>query len=158
MTLGLGGGCHWCTEAIFARLSGVSSVAQGWISSVAPHETFSEAIKLQFDHERIPLEVIIHVHLLTHSSTSHHTMRHKYRSAIYTINESDAQAARASLATLQSHFQQSLITQILPLDAFRLNSEQYLDYYFKNPDKPFCKTYIDPKIRQITSEFSSYLP
>ncbi|WP_421892428.1 peptide-methionine (S)-S-oxide reductase [Marinoscillum sp.] len=156
MTLGLGGGCHWCTEAVFARLKGVSAVSQGWISSVAPNEAFSEAIEVQFDPEIIPLEVIIHIHLRTHSSASEHAMRHKYRSAIYTVRESDALAAEASLAALQPHFPQPLITQVLPLVAFRLNSEEYLDYYLKNPEKPFCKTYIDPKIRQITHDFSPY--
>ena len=47
--IGFGGGCHWCTEAIFQALNGVESVEQGWISSLNPYDTFSEAVIVHFN-------------------------------------------------------------------------------------------------------------
>ncbi|WP_317040044.1 peptide-methionine (S)-S-oxide reductase [Flavobacterium tructae] len=89
-TIGFGGGCHWCTEAVFDFFKGVTNVQQGWIKSEAPDDTFSEAVLVDFDSRIIPLEVLIEAHLITHSSTSNHSMREKYRSAIYFFDRNEA--------------------------------------------------------------------
>ena len=81
--VGFGGGCHWCTEAVFQQIRGVSKVDQGWIASVVPHDTFSEAVIVHFDPRIIKLDQLIEIHLKTHSCTSSHPMRSKYRSAVY---------------------------------------------------------------------------
>ncbi len=81
--VGFGGGCHWCTEAVFQSLRGVESVEQGWIKSDPPFDTFSEAVIVAFDTLVISLEVLIDVHLRTHASQVDHSFRSKYRSAVY---------------------------------------------------------------------------
>lgn len=73
--IGFGGGCHWCTEAVFQSLKGVKSVQQGWIASKNEHFEFSEAVIVDFDPSSIPLKVLIEIHLHTHKSTSEHSMR-----------------------------------------------------------------------------------
>lgn len=152
--IGFGGGCHWCTEAVFASLKGVAKVDQGWISSEPPHDTLSEAVLVHFDPSIINLSVLIEIHLLTHASTSNHSMRGKYRSAIYSFS-SNNQRAQQSLETLSEHFDSPLVTKILPYLAFESSPEQYQDYYLKNQGKPFCETHINPKLQLLMKEFRS---
>jgi peptide methionine sulfoxide reductase MsrA len=83
--VGFGGGCHWCTEAAFAALRGVIRVEQGFIRADAPDDNFSEAVLLTFRPEKISVGSLIEIHLRTHSSTSNHSMRRKYRSAVYAL-------------------------------------------------------------------------
>lgn len=68
--MGSGGGCHWCTEAVFQALCGVSNVEQGYIKSLPPHDSFFEAVVVTLDPKDIPLDVLIYVHLRTHASMS----------------------------------------------------------------------------------------
>lgn len=75
--IGFGGGCHWCTEAVFNALSGIINVQQGFIKSPAPNDYFSEAVIVEFEPNEIPIETLIEIHLRTHSSTSDHKMRKK---------------------------------------------------------------------------------
>ncbi len=147
--IGLGGGCHWCTEAVFLSLKGVKSVKQGWISSTGPHTEFSEAVLVEFNQDEISLNDLIEIHLNTHSSTSDHSMRQKYRSAVYVLSEEDSVKVSNVLVDLQTSFEKPLITKVLPFKAFKINEEDYQDYYYKNPEKPFCQTYIKPKLEEV---------
>ena len=71
--IAFGGGCHWCTEAIFQSLRGVQKVEQGWISSTHPGaSTLSEAVIVHFETSLISLDTLIEVHLSTHNATSNH--------------------------------------------------------------------------------------
>ncbi|PPK98902.1 peptide-methionine (S)-S-oxide reductase [Parapedobacter indicus] len=150
--IGFGGGCHWCTEAIFQALHGVELVEQGWISSVSPYDTFSEAVIVHFTKD-INLEVLIEVHLLTHSSASAHSMRDKYRSAVYYFDDNDKAVIESVIGKLALENDTSYITQVLPFVDFRLNSENYLNYYKKDKHKPFCLTNINPKLTAIRKKF-----
>ena len=154
--IGLGGGCHWCTEAVFQSLRGVTDVAQGFISLISPHDTYSEAVIVTFDATEIPLTTLIDVHLRTHASTSAHKMRSKYRSAVYTHDAEQAEQMRAYLARQQAEFDNALITQTLPLVAFKPSDERFQNYYATDGTRPFCTTYIDPKLALIRREFARY--
>ena len=151
---GFGGGCHWCTEAVFSSLKGVRSVQQGWIASVGNNASFSEGILVEYDDAIITFDTLIAIHLYTHSSTSQHSMRSRYRSAIYTFDEFDALLASNAIEVLQCEFKNPIITQVVPYMEFILSREELLDYYFSNPQKPFCKLYINPKLRLIRERFS----
>ncbi|MEM9076169.1 MAG: peptide-methionine (S)-S-oxide reductase [Bacteroidota bacterium] len=76
--IGLGGGCHWCTEAVFSSLNDVIRVEQGFISS-NEESAFSEAVIVHYDSNAISLKDLVGIHLYTHKSTSDHSMRAKYR-------------------------------------------------------------------------------
>ena len=154
--IGFGGGCHWCTEAVFQALIGVNSVKQGWIASTKENTEFSEAVIIEYNTTIIPLEVLIEIHLLTHKSTSKHSMRKKYRSAIYTFNEMENASINLILKKLQSNFKTKLITQVLPFKTFKPSREAITNYYTKNPEKPFCKTYINPKLKILINQFSEF--
>ena len=155
--IGFGGGCHWCTEAVFQSLKGVELVEQGWIASTAPNTSFSEAIIIHFNPDIISLKALIEIHLHTHKSTSLHTMRKKYRSAIYYFSKNQKQAASAYIISLQKNFSEKIITEILPYASFKSSLEMHQNYYYQNPEKPFCKNYIDPKLRLLLEKFSSHV-
>lgn len=86
--IAFGGGCHWCTEAIFQQLRGFSQVEQGWISSTHSEATTpSEAVIVHFDRSIISLDILTEIHLFTHNATSNHNLREKYRSAVYIFSD-----------------------------------------------------------------------
>ncbi|NAS11568.1 peptide-methionine (S)-S-oxide reductase [Poritiphilus flavus] len=155
--IAFGGGCHWCTEAVFQSLRGVHSVEQGFVSPDSTDRSFSEAVIVTYDSEMITLKDLSLIHLFTHESTSKHSMRTKYRSAIYTFNKMDEEFLFQIWDELQAEFQSKLITQILPFKEFRASDEQFQNYYRKDPGKPFCKRYIHPKLELLRRLFSSHL-
>jgi len=152
--IGFGGGCHWCTEAVFQSLKGVQKVDQGWISSNGENEDFSEAVIVHFDQEKIKLELLISIHLNTHSCTSTHQLRKKYRSAVYSFSSAQYEESIAILNNLQSQFSKPIITKVLHFVEFKGNKEVYQNYYLKNPENQFCRTYIHPKLKLLRDEFS----
>jgi len=147
--IGLGGGCHWCTEAVFQSLADVTMVEQGFIASTNEHKPFSEAVIVHFNPNKINLKALIRIHLHSHQSTSDHSFRKKYRSAIYFYDEAQKSECELILSSLQSDFEQELITQIIPFGSFKASDEMFQDYYKKRPDAPFCKRYITPKLSRL---------
>ena len=154
--IGLGGSCHWCTEAVFQSLRGVSRVEQGWISAEEARD-FHEAVIVHFNEDDISLEILIEVHLHTHNSTSDHSMRKKYRSAVYTFTADQKEEVDKILEKLQADFAEPLVTRSYMYKSFRSSEESFRNYYLKNPDKPFCKSYIDPKLKLILDKFKKYV-
>ena len=155
--LGLGGGCHWCTEAVFESLAGVASVEQGHFRSDPPHEAWSEGARVAFDERRLPLGVLLEVHLRTHASTSAHSFRERYRSAVYAGDGTVAARVRAELARLQPGFDAPLVTRVLADRGFRESPPEFRGYYRTGPDRPFCRTYIDPKLARLRRDFAGHL-
>ena len=155
--IALGGGCHWCTEAVFQALKGVEKVEQGYVASAIPYDAFSEAVIVHFEPEIIPLKMLIEIHLHTHKSTSNHSFRSKYRSAIYCFSEEQKREVQRILAQLQKEFKDPLVTQILPFQPFQASRESLHDYYRRNPEKPFCERYIAPKLQFLLKQYSNRL-
>jgi len=154
--IGFGGGCHWCTEAIFQALRGVHQVEQGFIRSIPPQQSWSEAVIVQFDTAVIDLPTLIEVHVRTHSATSNHSMRRKYRSAVYTFSGEQAADAHFALKRLQRDFEAPIVTRVLAFEDFRPSDARFQSYYVTNPERPFCKTYIEPKLADIRRRFAAY--
>ena len=154
--IGFGGGCHWCTEAVFQSLKGVSSVEQGYISSIEDNSNLSEAVIVHFNPKVIPLHILVEVHLLTHNSTSNHSRRNTYRSAIYYFEVAHKNQIEEILVEKRRLFDKSIITKILRFNTFKSSREAILNYYSKNPKLPFCKTYIHPKLKFLKSKYSKY--
>jgi len=155
--IGFGGGCHWCTEAVFQSLIGVGNVQQGWIASEGENTAFSEAIIVTYDPKIIDLKTLVAIHLRTHKSTVEHSMRNKYRSAIYTNSKSQIAEVVTIIKELQAKFEKLIITKKLPFIEFKEAEEVFQNYYQKNPTKPFCTTYIDPKLKLLLTKFKKYI-
>lgn len=147
--IALGGGCHWCTEAVFQSLRGVARVQQGWASALDAPARFSEAVVVHFDPGVIPLEVLVAVHLHTHSCTSMHALRGKYRSAVYADKPAQAEAVAVAIAANQPDFDAPILTEVVRLARFRENVPRYRNYYRTDPGRPFCRRFIAPKLVEV---------
>lgn len=154
-TIGFGGGCHWYTEAVFDSLRGVASVKQGWITPKSI-DAYSEAVLLRYDPKIIPLRILIHIHILTHNSTSNHSMRSKYRSAVYVIDDITMEKSNTILQELQTEFDKELVTKVYEFGGFLPSPKKYRKYYQKHATKGFCRTYIDPKLALLREQFNAY--
>ncbi len=154
--IGLGGGCHWCTEAVFQSLIGVSKVEQGYVVSFGETSAFSEAVVVHFERSLISLDVLIEIHLHTHKSTSDHSMMSKYRSAVYVFSEEQKKESKVMIMNFQKDFGNNLITEVLAFSLFNPSREQITDYYYKNPEKPFCERFIQPKLKILLQKFSKH--
>ncbi len=151
--IGFGGGCHWCTEAVFQSLHGVENVEQGFIRATPPDDDWSEAVIVHFDPMQISLHILVDVHLHTHSATNAHGLRAKYRSAVYVFDDANAAGAKAALQQTQQDFDTPLITRVLPQVDFRPSDPRYHNYYRSNPERPFCQRHIDPKLALLRKQF-----
>lgn len=130
---------------------------QGFARSHPPADQYSEAVLVDFDDKQIPLDVLIEIHLRTHSSSSAHTMRMKYRSAVYVVDAVMSDVCVAVLEQLQNDFDRPLITQVLQLVDFRSSPARYQNYYSTDPEKPFCTAYIEPKLALLRRRYSALL-
>ena len=155
--IALGGGCHWCTEAVFQSLIGVTKVDQGYVASINENSTFSEAVIVHFNSNQIVLKTLIEIRLHTHKSTSNHSMREKYRSAVYTFSVEQERHCNSIIEELQKEFNNQLITKVYPFKTFKTSREAIQNYYQKKSNKPFCETYINPKLRLLQKQFSAYI-
>ncbi len=156
-TIAFGGGCHWCTEAVFKALKGVLKVDQGYIASTAPNESFSEGVIVTYKPNIISLEQLIEIHLHTHNATSNHSFRTKYRSAMYYYKEEQKNAFAKAKQELQTSFYKLIITTALPFAEFKPSRESIRDYYAKKPEAPFCSRYILPKIDFLNNTYNELL-
>lgn len=151
--IGLGGGCHWCTEAIFQSLKGIHEVKQGWIKSNPPWSSWSEAVLISFDSTIITLSDLIEVHLYTHGSTSNHKLTEKYRSSIYFFTKEQEEIATQAVKALQINFEKPLVTKVIPFIEFKINEDQFLNYYQTDEQRPFCENVIKPKLDTVSRLF-----
>ena len=150
--IGFGGGCHWCTEAVFSSLKDVVQVEQGFINS-REEPAFSEAVIVHYDSQVISLKDLVEIHLYTHKSTSDHSMRTKYRSAVYALDSDDFEESTQLLNEFQKDFENKLITTAHHFDSFNPSLEQFHDYYYTDSEKPFCTTYIAPKLSLLLKKY-----
>ncbi|MFT5821109.1 MAG: peptide-methionine (S)-S-oxide reductase [Crocinitomix sp.] len=152
--IGFGGGCHWCTEGVFNSLIGIEKVEQGWIKGRHADSYYSEAVIVYFNPNRISLIDLIEIHLHTHACTSAHSMRSKYRSAIYTFSIIQERSSNEIVKDFQCDFSAEIITEVLEFENFKLNREDLLDYFYTRPDAPFCQNYIYPKLKLLGEKFT----
>ncbi|MFD1033490.1 peptide-methionine (S)-S-oxide reductase [Sphingomonas hankookensis] len=155
MEVGFGGGCHWCTEGVFQILLGVDSVDQGFLQSDPPWASWAEGVIVRFDHNVIPLDTLIEIHLRTHSANSGYSPAGRYRSAVYVRDDVQQALAVAAIARLTDTIDTAGRTRVLSLAGFRPSEERYRNYYRTDPDRPFCRRYIDPKLAAIRRDFAA---
>ena len=84
-------------------------------------------------------------------------MRSKYRSAVYAFSSKQQLESEQILKLLQKQFDDKLITKVYGFEEFKMSPEPYQNYYQKNPEKPFCKTYIEPKLKLLFRRFPKHV-
>lgn len=152
--IGFGGGCHWCTEGVFQALRGVVQVDQGFIQSEAPSDAWAEGVIVSFDPAVIGLDTLAEVHLRTHSASGTYSPGGRYRSAIYVFTADERREAERAVDQFAATLGEAARTMVLPFIGFKPSDERYQNYYRTDPDRPFCRRYIDPKLDYIRRNFA----
>lgn len=156
-TVGFGGGCHWCTEGVFQILRGVSEVNQGFLQSTAPNDAWAEGVIVRFDPDIIPLEILLEVHLRTHTANSGYSPNGRYRSAVYVEYAEQHRRIATAISNLTDVIETAERTKVLTLVGFNSSEERYRNYYRTDPTRPFCQRYIDPKLAMLRRDFARYV-
>lgn len=164
------GGCFWCTEAIFKRLKGVTSVKPGYTGGKRPNPSYeqvsseatghAEAIQIEFDPKIIAYERLLDIFWHTHNPTTLNQQGAdqgtQYRSAIFYHSDEQKQTALDSKRELEkSHtYRNPIVTEIVLFEAFYDAEQYHKDYYDKNKYlNPYCSVVIDPKIQKLLKDY-----
>lgn len=162
-----GGGCFWCTEAVFSRLKGVTSVVSGYAGGkgtspdyedVSSGETgHAEVVKIEFNPSIISYEVLLDVFWNTHDPTTSNQqgadVGTQYRSVILYTSPQQKRTAEQSLKAFQKKIGKPVVTKVQPFDAFYTAEEYHQKYYDRNEDQPYCSTVISPKIKKLFEKY-----
>jgi peptide-methionine (S)-S-oxide reductase len=168
-----GGGCFWCTEAVFAELRGVISVMPGYTGGTTPSPTYeqvctgetghAEATRVIFDPSQISYHDLLTVFFATHDPTTLNRQGNdvgtQYRSAIfYTTPEQEAEAEKfIAELTASDPDGRPIVTEVMPLGEF-YDAEDYHRQYFKNhPGAGYCQVIIEPKVEKLQKQFATLL-
>ena len=172
-TATLGGGCFWCLEAVFERLEGVSSVTSGYAGGHVEAPTYrqvcdgttghAEVVRLEYDPAVIGYRDLLEVFFATHDPTTPDRQGAdagpQYRSIILYEDEGQRAEAEAVMAELEAEgvFRAPIVTQLVPLERFWPAEDYHREYYRRNPDQPYCRVVIDPKVAKLRSKFAHRL-
>jgi peptide-methionine (S)-S-oxide reductase len=162
-TATLGGGCFWCTEAVFQMLPGVKSVVSGYAGGTKPNPTYeevctgdtghAEVIQITYDPQQVSYEKILETFWDVHDPTTLNKQGHdsgtQYRSIILYNSEAQKTAAEKSKQDAQKHFENPIVTQLVPLKAFYPAEGYHQDYYRNNPNQGYCRAVIRPKVEKF---------
>lgn len=163
-------GCFWCTEAVFKRLKGISKVVPGYAGGERPNPTYdqihsgatghAESIQVKFDPSIISYEKLLDVFFATHDPTTKdrqgYDVGSEYRSVIFYHDEKQKEEALAKIQSLEKgkKFDNPIVTEIVPFTNFYEAEQEHKEYYDKNPNAPYCRVIIDPKIQKLMKNFS----
>jgi peptide-methionine (S)-S-oxide reductase len=165
----LGGGCFWCTEAVYQMLPGVKSVTSGYAGGTKENPTYkevcggttghAEVIQVKYDPKVLSYEKLLETFWEAHDPT---TLNHQgadsgtqYRSIILYHDEAQKAAAEKSKAEAQKHFRQPIVTEIVPLQKFYPAEDYHQDYYRENPNQPYCRMVIQPKVEKFEKKLKA---
>ncbi|BAO56510.1 peptide-methionine (S)-S-oxide reductase MsrA [Nonlabens marinus] len=164
----LAGGCFWCTEAVFQRVKGVTSVEPGFCGGNIKNPPYrevvqgrtghAEAIRIVYDESIVSYSNLLEVFMATHDPTTLNRQGYDigshYRSAIFYVNEEQEKIARDYVEDLEEsgEFDDPIVTEIAPGSAFYPAEKHHENYYNNNRDQDYCQIIIDPKIRKLLSK------
>ncbi len=161
----LGGGCFWCLEAPFQQLRGVQRVTSGYAGGHDPKPDYdkvctgrtghAEVIEVEFDSSEITYSELLDLFFMLHDPTTLNRQGHdvgtQYRSIILYNNDHQRAQAEARIRELENDrvFENPVVTEIKPLEAFHAAEEYHQDFYRKNPGNMYCEINIAPKLRKV---------
>ena len=160
----IGGGCFWCTEAIFLEVKGIEKVVSGYSGGNAPGKPtyrevcsgltgHAEVIQITFDADVISFEDILVIFMTTHDPTQLNRqgadVGTQYRSVIYYCNDEQKKTAEKVVKQMSSCFDKKIVTEISPLDIFYEAEDYHQDYYRNNTEQGYCSFVITPKIMKL---------
>lgn len=160
----VGGGCFWCTEAVFQEVKGVIKVVSGYSGGNAPgHPTYreicsgltghAEVVQVTFDADVISYEDILIIFMTTHDPTTLNRQGAdrgtQYRSVIYYQNDDEKEVAEIVAKEVAPYYEKPVVTEISPLEIFYEAEKEHQDYYKNNQEQGYCSFVITPKLAKL---------
>lgn len=168
-----GGGCFWCTEAVFKMLKGVTSVASGYAGGTVPDPTYeqvctgttghAEVIRIEYDPAQVSYRTLLTIFFASHDATQLNRQGNdvgtQYRSVIFTTTPGQKAAAEAFIAELEASANEGdpIVTAVEPLTAFYPAEDYHQDYYAQNKQQGYCQVIIAPKLQKVQQEYADLL-
>jgi peptide-methionine (S)-S-oxide reductase len=168
-----GAGCFWCVEAIFQGLNGVYKIISGYAGGTLENPTYqevckgttghAEVVQITFDPSIISYEDLLYVFWRTHDPTTLNRqgadVGTQYRSVIFYHDEAQKALAETSRqeADASDLWPNPIVTEIVPFDNFYPAEIYHRNFYYLNPNQPYCRFVIDPKIQKFRKEFQEKL-
>ena len=166
----LGGGCFWCTEAVFLQLKGVEKVVSGYTGGDTINPTYeqictgdtnhAEVILIDFDEQQISYSQLLNVFFTTHDPTTLNRQGNdigtQYRSVIYYFNDEQKQQAEQVIQGLEDE-NLNIVTELSPAPTFYPAEEYHQNFYARNPSQGYCNFSIPPKLSKLRSRFADLL-
>lgn len=169
-TLVLGGGCFWCTEAVYVKVRGVTDVESGYCNGHALNPTYedvctgttghNEVVKLQYDPAQVSTRELLEILFVIHDPTTLNRQGNdrgtQYRSGIYFTTPAQAEVAHALIAELTAAqaFGQPIVTEVLPLANYSAAEDYHQDFFERNPDQGYCLAVAAPKVAKFRQTFA----
>lgn len=168
-----GGGCFWCTEAVFTELRGVQTVTSGYIGGTTENPTYeqictgqsghAEVIRIEFNPQQISFETLLDIFFQTHDPTTLNRQGvdtgTQYRSSIFYLNEQQKEDAEQFIAQLDSSnaFGSKIVTEVTSATTFYPAEGYHQNYFALNPNQQYCAMLIPPKIDKLKKMFAKNL-
>lgn len=167
----LGGGCFWCTEAVFLNVKGVSSVTSGYTGGHRPNPTYqsictgvsghAEIIDIEYDENIISLENLLEVFFVIHDPTTLNAQGAdkgtQYRSVVYYSDASEKKSIEDVIKKAQEDFDDKIVTEVSPLETVYPAEDYHKNYYNLNSSQGYCQVIISPKLQKFMTKFPEYL-
>lgn len=168
-----GGGCFWCTEAIFDRVAGVLSVTSGYAGGESEDPTYreicsgttghAEVIQVRFDPTRVSYADLLEIFFKTHDPTTRNRqgadVGTQYRSVVFHHSEAQKDIVEKVIRALGSAevYARPIVTEIVPFESFYPAEEDHQEYFALNGNQPYCRAVIQPKVEKFEKVFREKL-
>ena len=168
-----GGGCFWCTEAVFSMLKGVKTVSPGYAGGHVDHPTYAqvsagttghaEVIRFEFDPLQISYDDLLNIFFATHDPSAVNRQGSdvgpQYRSVIFYTTPEQRAAAENAIRTLNASSDEGarIVTTVEPLSTFWSAEDYHKQYYEHHRDEPYCEVVINPKLDIVKERFARLL-
>lgn len=169
----LGGGCFWCTEAVYKRLKGVLKVESGYAGGDVENPSYkevctgetghAEVVKITYDETVISANDLLEVFFAVHDPTTLNRqgadVGNQYRSVIFYSDATQKSAAEMMIQKLSDDktFDLPIVTQVLPFKNFYPSEDEHHNFFENNPNQPYCSITIPPKLQKLEKLFKGKL-
>ena len=169
-TIVLGGGCFWCTEAVYVQVRGVADVESGYSNGHAPEPSYelvctgtsgyNEVVKLVYDPAQISTREILEIFFVIHDPTSLNRQGAdtgtQYRSGIYFTTPEQQAVAKEVMDEMAASgvYSRALVTEVLPLSKYAGAEDYHQDFFARNPNQGYCMAVAAPKVAKFRKTFS----
>ncbi|QGW83527.1 peptide-methionine (S)-S-oxide reductase MsrA [Variovorax paradoxus] len=170
-TIVLGGGCFWCTEAVFDRVQGVVDVESGYCNGQTVNPSYEqvctgrtghvEVVKVEFDPAVISLREILEIFFVVHDPTTLNRQGNdvgtQYRSGIYVTSDAQKEVAQGVIREIEAGktYSAPVVTEVVPLANYSTAEAYHHDYFLNNPNQGYCAFVVGPKVEKFQKTFAS---